>query len=93
MVVWTTLLACLLHFLNEVFAMCHYSTEVFSGMIEHCDSIEELKKEILPHPASSLPSSAVSVSRLCGNGVTVLCRKAGICTFALVLQQDITLKK
>ena len=48
MVVWTTLLACLLHFLNEVFAMCHYSTEVFSGMIEHCDSIEELKKEILP---------------------------------------------
>ena len=28
--------------------MCHYSTEVFSGMIEHCDSIEELKKEILP---------------------------------------------
>ncbi len=28
--------------------MCPYSTEVFSGMIEHCDSIEELKKEILP---------------------------------------------
>lgn len=28
--------------------MCPYSTEVFCGMLEHCDSIEELKEEILP---------------------------------------------